>query len=328
MGLPSDDERTSEQGQQDNDDDNFDSDNDDDDEVDTDTPSAAQRSVASSAPPVPSTPAVQFLERSQSTASLASQVSGTASFSMTAEEARRTKFDARFNTATSTNEEVLGEFHNFLNRNVYLMFCREAGGYVDLAGLPTFHNATCYHYQEGSSRLCLYMHRVRILLSEAIGLCHTNLVVSTSHPSITVSRARHDESTGNLKRHVTNCAPINSSQTNALAVYASGSKYTQANHWMKIALWIATRNRPFSIVEDPELLDIFLDLNPRCVTPKRRTVPRDVKDMFGISRKAVGTLLRVCHPHQSIYQRLSLTCTFRSIPGSYMLRQMDGPHLM
>ena len=57
------------------------------------------------------------------------------------------------------------------------MFCREAGGYVDFAGLPTFHNATCYHCQEGSGRLCLYMHRVRILLSEAIGLCHTNLVV-------------------------------------------------------------------------------------------------------------------------------------------------------
>jgi hypothetical protein len=94
------------------------------------------------------------------------------------------------------------------------------------------------------------------------------LVVSTSHPSITVSRARHDESTGNLKHHVTNCAPINSSQTNALAAYASGSKYTQASHQMKIALWIATRNRPFSIVEDPELLDIFLDLNPCCVTPK------------------------------------------------------------
>jgi hypothetical protein len=54
MGLPSDDERASEQGQQDNDDDDFDSDNDDDEEVGTDAPSAAQRSVASSAPPVPS----------------------------------------------------------------------------------------------------------------------------------------------------------------------------------------------------------------------------------------------------------------------------------
>ena len=70
---------------------------------------------------------------------------------------------------------------------------------------------------------------------------------------------------------------------------------------MKIALWVTTWNRPFSIVEDPELLDIFLDLNPRCVTPKRRTVPRDVKEMFGISRKEVGTLLRVCCPRIILY---------------------------
>ena len=62
MGLPSDDERASEQGQQDNDDEDFDSDNDDDDEVGTDMPSAAQRLVASSAPPVPSMPEVQSLE--------------------------------------------------------------------------------------------------------------------------------------------------------------------------------------------------------------------------------------------------------------------------
>ena len=182
MGLPSDNECTSKQGQQDNDDDNFDSENEDDDELDTDTPSAAQRSVASSAPPVPSTPVlltpeVQSLKRSQLTASLASQVSGAASFSMTAEEARHTKFDACFNMATSTNKEVLGEFHNCLNRNVNLMFCREAGGYMDLTSLPTFHNATCYHYQEGSGCLCLYMHHVHILLSEVIGLHHTNLVI-------------------------------------------------------------------------------------------------------------------------------------------------------
>ena len=72
MGLPSDDEHTSEQGQQDNDDDDIDLENEDDNKVDTDTPSAAQRSVASSAPPVPSTPVLltpelQSLERSQLT---------------------------------------------------------------------------------------------------------------------------------------------------------------------------------------------------------------------------------------------------------------------
>ena len=117
--------------------------------------------------------------------------------------------------------------------------------------------------------------------------------VTYSHPSITISRARHDESTGNLKRHVTNCLPANSSQTQAIAAYASGSTYTAASHRMKIALWVSKNNRPFSIVEDEELLDIFTDLNPNCITSSGQTVSRDVKEIFYISRNEVGALLRV-----------------------------------
>ena len=63
---------------------------------------------------------------------------------------------------------------------------------------------------------------------------------------------------------------------------------------MKIALWIARRNRPFSIVEDPELLDIFADLNINCVTPKRRTVSRDMKEIFHISQGNLASMLQVC----------------------------------
>lgn len=117
---------------------------------------------------------------------------------------------------------------------------------------------------------------------------------NNSHPSITVSRARHDESTGNLKRHVKNCSPADSGQTQAIANYASGSKYTQARHRLNIALWVANCYRPFSIVQDEELLRIFTELNPNCVTPSRHTVSRDVKEIFAISRKEVGELLRVC----------------------------------
>src|SRR6267378_7716363 len=52
--------------------------------------------------------------------------------------------------------------------------------------------------------------------------------ISYSHPLITISRARHDESTGNLKHHVTNCIPADSSQTCAMAIYTSGSTYTRS----------------------------------------------------------------------------------------------------
>lgn len=79
-----------------------------------------------------------------------------------------------------------------------------------------------------------------------------------------------------------------------MRVYAHGSQYNQARHRMKIALWIARHNHPFSIVEDEELLDIFSDLNSACVTPKRRTVSRDIQQIFFMSRENIGALLWVC----------------------------------
>jgi hypothetical protein len=75
--------------------------------------------------------------------------------------------------------------------------------------------------------------------------------------------------------------------------YAQGSKYTPAKHRMKLALWVARRNRPFAIVEDPELLNIFLDLNSQCVTPGQHTVSRDIKEIFNISQKKVAKILQV-----------------------------------
>jgi len=62
---------------------------------------------------------------------------------------------------------------------------------------------------------------------------------------------------------------------------------------MKIALWIARRHRPFSIIEDPELIDILVDLNSKVVTPSRYTVSRDVKEIFQMSRSKVSQILKV-----------------------------------
>ena len=120
-----------------------------------------------------------------------------------------------------------------------------------------------------------------------------NLFFVASHPSIEIKRARHDESTSNLGRHVQKCTPANSAESRAMTIYSQGSQYTPEKHRMKIVLWIARRNRPFSIVEDPELLDIFHDLNAACTTVSRRTVSRDVKEVFLLAREHVGTMLRV-----------------------------------
>jgi len=86
-----------------------------------------------------------------------------------------------------------------------------------------------------------------------------------------------------------------------MVAYANGLQYHEATHRMKIALWVARRNRPFSIVEDPKVLDIFHDLNFNCITPKQRTVACDVLEIFVSSRKKVGELLQVGLLSSSIF---------------------------
>jgi len=63
---------------------------------------------------------------------------------------------------------------------------------------------------------------------------------------------------------------------------------------MKLALWVARRHRPFAIVEDKELVELFKELNNKVEIPSRKTVSRDVTEIFEISRKKVAGMLKVC----------------------------------
>ena len=56
---------------------------------------------------------------------------------------------------------------------------------------------------------------------------------------------------------------------------------------------MARHHRPFAIVEDDELIDIFMDLNNRVEVPSRFTVSRDVKEIFEMSRVKVAAILKV-----------------------------------
>lgn len=62
---------------------------------------------------------------------------------------------------------------------------------------------------------------------------------------------------------------------------------------MKLALWIVRRHRPFSIVADPELIEILTDLNNKVIVPSPTTLSRDVREFFVISRLKVGSILQV-----------------------------------
>jgi hypothetical protein len=76
--------------------------------------------------------------------------------------------------------------------------------------------------------------------------------------------------------------------------FAMGSTYNPTKHRVKIALWIAARRRPFNISQDPELLDIFHDLNSSCVTPNRVMVSRDIKEIHGRTRQKLIEKFKVC----------------------------------
>ncbi|KAF4611964.1 hypothetical protein D9613_004308 [Agrocybe pediades] len=172
---------------------------------------------------------------------------------------RKHKFDVRFKTKTTSKEDVLKEQMKAWKLDVYNHYT-----------MPP-------HISTDKSGNIVYQYKCKSL---------------PSHPSIVLTRIRHDESTSNLQRHVRTCTPANSSETRAISSYAHGSTYTAENHQMNLAIWVARRSRPFAIVEDKELLDIFQALNTNCVTPSRHTVSRDVREIYELSKERVGDILR------------------------------------
>lgn len=75
--------------------------------------------------------------------------------------------------------------------------------------------------------------------------------------------------------------------------YAKGSKYTAVSHRVHLVIWIARNCRPFVIVEDAKLLEIFKMLNTACVTPKRNTVAKDIQEIHELTKDAVIKILNV-----------------------------------
>ena len=82
--------------------------------------------------------------------------------------------------------------------------------------------------------------------------------------------------------------------SSSIAAFAQGSTYAPQKFRMKLAIWVVRHHRPFAIVKDDELIDIFMDLNNRVEVPSCFTVSQDVKEIFEMSRVKVATILKVC----------------------------------
>jgi hypothetical protein len=146
-------------------------------------------------------------------------------------------------------------------------------------------------------------------------------------PSIKVTRVRHDDSTSNLVRHAKACdgGMIRVGSSGSITAFAQGSTYTPQKFRMKLAIWVARRHRPFAIVEDDELIDIFMDLNNKVEVPSRFTVSRDVKEIFDMSRVKVAAILKV--RVLAFHFDLALI-SLRHIRGSFISVPTVGHRLM
>lgn len=72
----------------------------------------------------------------------------------------------------------------------------------------------------------------------------------------------------------------------------------------KLLNWVTRRHRPDSIVEDPELIDIFTYLNPEAQPPSRRSLRRDINVAFKMTRDELKKWL---HEYQGRFN-LILDC--------------------
>lgn len=121
---------------------------------------------------VPESSVPSVLARSQSTASIVSQLStsGTAIADESGE--KQSKFDERFQTATSTDEDVLSMLFFFQCSSGPDQFLgRATDGNLDFPCLPTLQDAPNHYRQEGESCIYVYLYCVCDLFSGTDLLC-------------------------------------------------------------------------------------------------------------------------------------------------------------
>jgi hypothetical protein len=111
------------------------------------------------------------------------------------------------------------------------------------------------------------------------------------HPSEKVTQARHDETTSNLICHAENCNPDGCAALKSMTAFANA--YTPGKFRVNIALWISHRHWLFSIVEDPEFIDLLVSLNNKVSVPSRTTFSHDIQEIFAVPQASVATLLQV-----------------------------------
>jgi hypothetical protein len=87
-----------------------------------------------------------------------------------------------------------------------------------------------------------------------------------------------DSSTCNLNKHVQKCDSTEKKPVTSVAMmerFAGG--YTREKLRWKLVEWVVKKNRPFAIVEDETLIEIFRMLNSKVNAPSGQTLARDLR---------------------------------------------------
>src|SRR5215813_12826870 len=69
--------------------------------------------------------------------------------------------------------------------------------------------------------------------------------------------------------------------------------YSREGFRWKIVRWITSKNCPYSIVEDEELVEIFKTLNGKVEIPSAMTVSRDICDVHRLMHVKLVEVLKV-----------------------------------
>ena len=128
--------------------------------------------------------------------------------------------------------------------------------------------------------MLLYSFVCKQYVLDAIHVTHaTNLVILYSTGSSRV-RKWNDASTGNLRKHIAYCQP-SSKEFQIMEKFAGGCTYSREGlHW-RLLHWVVRKNRPYTIVNDEELREVFAMLHANLKIPCVNTLAGDIKCAHG-----------------------------------------------
>jgi len=81
-----------------------------------------------------------------------------------------------------------------------------------------------------------------------------------------------------------------------MSSFVHSTTYNLGRFHLGLTIWVTRHHRPFTIVEDPELVELLTSLNDKVSIPLARTVSCNVQEVFEASQKCVKEMLKV-HVH-------------------------------